>query len=124
MDRQPAERGAATVYAAVLAVVATTACAVTLHVAAVARLQHHVTASADLAALAASQAVLRGDDGCEAARRVASANLTVLHRCTVEEAVATVVVERSARLWGRSVSVHRTARAAPSDYRPGGAEGP
>ncbi|MGH1561188.1 Rv3654c family TadE-like protein [Mumia sp. DW29H23] len=122
--RSSAERGAATVYAAVLAVVATTACTIALHVAAVARLQHHVTAAADLAALAASQAALNGDDGCAAARRIATANATSLRACALAEAVATVVVERSGRVWGRSITVHRTARAAPSDYRPAAEEGP
>ncbi|MFC6150432.1 MULTISPECIES: Rv3654c family TadE-like protein [Mumia] len=108
----------ATVYAATIAVLLAAACVVVLQVAAVARLQHHVSSAADLTAIAASQAAVSGADACGAARRIASANRTVLRECELRAAAATVVVERTARLWGRELSVRRTARAAPSDYVP------
>ncbi|WP_370617345.1 Rv3654c family TadE-like protein [Mumia sp. Pv 4-285] len=118
VGRDGGDAGAATVYSTLIAVFLVAACIVVLQVAAVARLQHHVSSSADLAAVAASQAAVSGADACRAARTIAEAKATVLARCDTQQAAVTVAVERSARVWGRELTVRRTARAAPSDYRP------
>lgn len=121
--RSRSERGAGAVYGVVAVVVLSTAFVVALHVAALARVQHQVTAAADLVALAASASVQAGGDGCARAERLARANEVRLRSCELAAAVATVVVERSARVWGTTITIHRTARAAPRDYVPAGGGG-
>lgn len=111
------EHGSASVYAAVVIGVLALASVVALQLTSVSRLQHQVTAAADLAALAASQAQSAGRDGCRAAAAVADANGSRLVSCSMAGLVATVVVSRrSARMWGTTWSIRRHARAAPSDY--------
>ncbi|QMW66709.1 hypothetical protein H4N58_01695 [Mumia sp. ZJ1417] len=112
------EGGAGAVYGLVVVTVFATAFAIAVQVAALARLQHQVTAAADLTALAASGSADGGGDGCAQAERIAAANEVRLRSCALDAAVATVVVERSARTWGVTLTLKRTARAAPRDYVP------
>ncbi|MGH3423905.1 MAG: Rv3654c family TadE-like protein [Nocardioidaceae bacterium] len=111
------ERGSATVYALVACMLLVLACVVGLQVAALARLQHKVSAAADLAALAASRATVGGEDGCRAAARIADANHAELVSCEMAAEVATLeVAGTTPPMWGRSWTVRRTARAGPADY--------
>ena len=121
--RSRSDAGAGAVYGVVAAAVLATAFVVGLHVVALARLQHQVTAAADLVALAASGAAAAGGDGCARAQRVARANEVRVSSCVLDLAVATVVVERTARPWGVVLTIRRTARAAPRDYVPAGGGG-
>lgn len=120
MQRCPArtaERGAATVHAASIVVVLLAVSLIGLQVGSISRLQHAVTSTADLAALAASRAAADGADGCSAAARVAERNHARLTSCELAQAAATVeVTASSARMWGRTWTVRRHARAAPADY--------
>ena len=118
--RQPTERGSATVYLLVACVVLAFAAVLVVQVAALARLQHQVTAAADLSALAASRASVAGRDACAAAERIALANGAELVSCRMAVDVATVkVAGESRRIWGRRWTIGRTARAGPADYLTG-----
>lgn len=111
------ERGAATVYAVLIAAVLMMGCVVAVQIATIARLQHTVTAAADLAALAAAQSAVSGDEGCEAARVIARRNHAEVASCEMDADVATVqVAGTSPRFWGRTWTIKRAARAGPSDY--------
>src|SRR5699024_2113335 len=87
-----ADRGSATVYALFAFTLLALACVVVMQVAAVARLQHKVTAAADLAAIAAARAAVAGGDGCAAAEGIARRNHTELVGCQMDAAVATLEV--------------------------------
>lgn len=111
------ERGAATVYALVVAALVMMACVIAMQIAAIARLQHTVAAAADLAALAASQSAASGEEGCAAARTIAHRNHAEVASCRMDAEVATVqVAGTSPRIWGRTWTITRAARAGPSDY--------
>lgn len=111
------ERGAATVYAVVIGLVVMMSCVVAVQIATLARLQHTVTAAADLAALAASQSAVSGGEGCATARAIARRNHAQVASCRMDAAVATVqVAGTSPRIWGRTWTIKRAARAGPSDY--------
>lgn len=111
--------GSATIHAATIVFLMTMLGVVSLQVAALARVQHTVTAAADLAALAAADAAAAGGDGCSAAREVARRNHATMTACRLDEAAATLEVSgTTAEMWGRTWTITRTARAAPSDYRP------
>lgn len=111
------ERGSATIYALLACLVLVLAAVVGMQVATLARLQHQVTAAADLAALAAAKASVGGADGCTAAARIAVANHAELVSCDLAADVATLeVVGTSPPMWGRSWTIRRTARAGPADY--------
>ncbi|MGN6252373.1 MAG: Rv3654c family TadE-like protein [Marmoricola sp.] len=82
--RTPGEAGAATVFAlALLALLVVVALACAVAVAALAG-HRHAEAAADLAALAAAQALQRADDACGAAAQVATANGARLDDCALE----------------------------------------
>ncbi|MFY0409565.1 Rv3654c family TadE-like protein [Solicola sp. PLA-1-18] len=111
------ERGSGTVHAATVCVALAAVALVAVQAAGLLAVKHRVTAAADLAALAASQAAETGGEGCESAAEVARLNGARLVRCQMVASVATVAVDgRSPRVLGRRWSVERTARAAPSDH--------
>ncbi|MDO9378149.1 MAG: flp pilus-assembly TadE/G-like family protein [Nocardioidaceae bacterium] len=111
------EHGSGTVHVVTACLVLATLALVAVQLAGLLALKHRVTAAADLAALAASQAVESGAEGCAAASRVADANRATLSRCRLVGSVATVEVDAtSERVLGRRWSVTRTARAAPADF--------
>lgn len=84
--------------------------------------KHRAQAAADLAALAGSAAILRGDDGCAVARSVAAKNGAHLVRCRTDLAVVTVSAERPADLLARfRFRASADARAAPDFYVSSGA---
>jgi secretion/DNA translocation related TadE-like protein len=71
-------------------------------------------AAADLAALAGAVAHQRGEDGCAAAARVASANSGVLTECTVEGDDVGVEVRVTGPRWlGQVNDLAGRARAGP-----------
>ena len=79
--------------------------------------KHRAQSAADLAALAGSAAVLRGDDGCLVAKSVARHNGAPLVKCRADLAVVTVRAERLAALMGRfRFRADADARAAPDFY--------
>lgn len=111
------ERGSATVYALVVGIVLTTGTVLGAQATTLIRLQHEVSAAADLAAIAAVSAQMDGDDGCAQAERVAHRGGAEVVACTMTADVATVTTRGvSARMWGQRFAVQKKARAAPSDY--------
>ena len=81
------------------------------------RLQHEVSAAADLGAVAASAAAVSGADGCAAARNVVELNGARLVGCSMAFEVATVIArDTSGPMWGQRFAVERKARALPADY--------
>ncbi|MRJ75356.1 hypothetical protein GEV29_02285 [Aeromicrobium sp. SMF47] len=111
------ERGAVTVHAATIATLLVIAALVVVQVAGLVRMRHRVAAAADLAALAASQASVAGEDGCSAARAIARRNDAELVSCRMDYDVATVTAraERPS-WWGVAWSTEQKARAAPDFY--------
>lgn len=111
------ERGAITGYAASVAVLLVIATLVMTQVAGLVRLRHHVAGAADLAALAASQASVAGEDGCRAARSIARRNDAELLTCRMDYDVATVTTRGTSRSWwGHRWAFEQDARAAPDFY--------
>lgn len=111
------ERGAITVLAVVVAAGLILVGAVALQATALVQLRHQAAAAADLAALAASRAVVAGDDGCAVARQIARDNGARVSRCRLDEAVATITVRlESKRWWGQTWRIEQRARAAPASY--------
>lgn len=81
------------------------------------RLRHQVAASADLAALAGSQASVAGANGCASARMVARSNGARLVACRMDFDVATVRARAISRAWwGKRWVAEQKARAAPVEY--------
>jgi secretion/DNA translocation related TadE-like protein len=77
--------------------------------------QRRVQAAADLAALAGAGALQRGDDGCDAASRMAARNGASMDRCRVDDRDVVVTLARAGPLlWGRSAEVRAMARAGPA----------
>lgn len=114
------DRGAVTVHAVTIATVLVIAALVIGEIAGLVRLRHRVAAAADLAALAASQASVAGDNGCAEARSIARRNGARLERCRMDYDVATLTARgTSARWWGHRWAVEQTARAAPDFYLAG-----
>ena len=75
---------------------------------------HRAGAAADLAALAAAQAVRDGSDGCAAATRVAQANRARVAACLPDGMQVRVTVEvDTPRMVGLVWSVPASARAGP-----------
>ena len=74
------ERGAVTIYAVAIASLLAMIAVVIVQASTLVRLQHEVTKAADLSALAATQASVRGEDGCAAAKDLAERNHTKLVR--------------------------------------------
>jgi secretion/DNA translocation related TadE-like protein len=114
---KPSERGAVTVHAAAVAVLLVVAALVMTQVAGLVRLRHRVAAAADLAALAASQASVHGEDGCAVAKRIARRNGADLLTCRMDYDVATVTTRGSSTVWwGHRWAFEQDARAAPDYY--------
>ena len=111
------ERGAMTIQAAWAAIVLVVAALVIVQVTQLIRMRHQVAAAADLAALAGSQASVRGEDGCAAARVVARRNGARLAACRMDFDVATVTARAtSGSWWGTRWTAEQKARAAPASY--------
>ncbi|MGW7517030.1 Rv3654c family TadE-like protein [Streptomyces sp. NPDC054796] len=110
-----ADRGSATVWAALTAVVLCGVLAVVLGLGQAVAARHRAGGGADLAALAAAGHALEGEArACDGARRVAAAQRTWLARCAVRGEVADVTV--GAR-WGPYAPEVR-ARAGPPTPTP------
>lgn len=117
--RSGREAGAATVYAASVAVLLTTVALVVTQVAGLVRLKHSVAAAADLSALAASRASVDGDDPCAAARVIARRNGAIVLTCRMDFDVATITTRGTSHTWwGHRWAFERKARAAPDFYLP------
>jgi secretion/DNA translocation related TadE-like protein len=113
------ERGAVTVHAATIAVLLLVAALIIAEMAGLVRLRHRVAAAADLAALAATQASVAGEDGCAAARRIAGSNDADIVTCRMDFDVATITTRATSRTWwGHRWAVEQKARAAPDFYLP------
>ena len=111
------ERGAVTVHAAVIAVMLVVAALIITEMAGLVRLRHRVAAAADLAALAATQASVAGEDGCAAARRIAGRNDAEVLQCRMDFDVATITTRAtSGTWWGHRWAIEQRARAAPDFY--------
>ncbi|MCC5032175.1 flp pilus-assembly TadE/G-like family protein [Streptomyces sp. WAC 00631] len=113
-----ADRGSATVWTAVTA---TALCAVFAAVLALGQAvvtRHRAGGGADLAALAAADHALSGQDAaCGLARRVAEAQGVRLVRCVVRGEVSDVTAEATTGPFASRVR----ARAGPADHLVGGA---
>ena len=119
MRRYP-ETGAATAYAASIAVLLTTAALVVTQVAGLVRLKHSVAAAADLSALAASRASVNGEEACDAATAIARRNGARVLTCRMDFDVATVTARGTSRTWwGHRWAFEQKARAAPNFYLSG-----
>lgn len=115
--RAVTESGVATLSAVTVAVALIGMAVVLLQVGLVLATKHRVQAGADLAALAGSEAAVRGRDACHAARSVARHNEVSLTACRVQLAVVTVrTASRPGRTWGIRWQARAKARAAPSYY--------
>ncbi|MGA8988343.1 Rv3654c family TadE-like protein [Aeromicrobium sp.] len=111
------DRGAATVSVAILALALVLVVVVATEMAGLVRLRHRVAAAADLAALAATQASVAGDDACDQARRIAERNGATVTRCRMDYDVATITARAASRTWwGLEWSFEQDARAAPAFY--------
>ncbi len=111
------ERGAVTIYAVVIGSLLGMVAMVIVQASTLVRLQHEVTKAADLSALAATQASVRGGDGCAAAKDLAHRNHARLVRCRMDFDVASVTTRGESRsVWGKHFGFERKARAAPLDY--------
>ena len=116
------EEGAVTAYAASIAFVLVIAGLVITQVAGLVRLRHEVSAAADLAALAASQASVAGRDACEVGEDIARRNGTTLVACRMDFDVATVSARASSPTWwDHRWAFEQEARAAPASYLDPGA---
>ncbi|MCW2841935.1 MAG: hypothetical protein JWR55_3418 [Aeromicrobium sp.] len=117
LRRHRPEGGAATAHAVSIGVGLLVVTLVMVQAAGLVRLRHRVAAAADLAALAASQASVAGDDGCAKARTIARRNGAELVRCRMDYDVATVTARaRSEPWWSRTWGTEQRARAAPETY--------
>jgi len=112
--RRSEQRGAATVTALSLLSVLMLAAFVAAGAVALVAGHRKAQSAADLAALAAAQALQRGDDPCTAGREIASAQNAALTGCSVEgsEVVVIASVHLSSLLGGSSLEGR--ARAGPS----------
>jgi len=107
-----AERGAATVFGLALIAVLVSFAMLCAAAASLIGTHRRAEAAADLAALAAAQAVADGNDGCGAAATIARANDANLGSCQVEGANVVVTVSvPSARVFGAGLSLPARARA-------------
>jgi len=76
--------------------------------------------AADLAALAAAQALQQGDNGCAAADEVAAANGARLDRCRLDDFDAIVTVRVTGPALLGAPALRARARAGPDESRPAG----
>lgn len=110
-----ADRGVATVWAAVTAAALCAVFAVVLALGQAVATRHRAGGAADLAALAAADRALEGPEAaCGAARRVALAQDAVIVRCTVHGDIADVVARSSFGPYEPAVR----ARAGPPTAAP------
>jgi secretion/DNA translocation related TadE-like protein len=117
--RRRTEDGIATVFAVTAVGLICVLAVALVQVGLVVVAKHRAQTAADLAALAGSAAILRGQDGCATARSVAARNGAGLDRCRADLAVVTVAAERPAELLGRfRFRASAEARAAPDFYVP------
>lgn len=115
--RRHADRGAITVHAAAVAALLVVAALLLTEMAGLVRLRHRVAAAADLAALAASQASVRGDEACPVARQVADRNDASVLVCRMDYDVATITARGTSRTWwGHRWAFEQKARAVPDYY--------
>lgn len=115
--RRQAERGVATVWAAVLISVLSLVTFVVAGMTGVISARHQAESSADLAALAAAVSARDGGDPCAAAEEVVHANAGSLVRCTTTPGrVVEVSVEVATPvLWGTTWEQVGMARAGPAE---------
>ncbi|WP_410537404.1 Rv3654c family TadE-like protein [Streptomyces sp. KL2] len=112
---RPAERGSATVWAALCGLVLCTVAAGVLALGQAVVTRHRAGAAADAAALAAADHALRGaEEACAAARRVAAAQRARVVRCRVREEIADLTVRVRAGPYSAGVR----ARAGPAAAAP------
>ena len=115
--RHRSDKGSVTVYALIAGLMLCLGTIIAAQGTALVRLQHEVSAAADLAAVAASAAAVGGADGCAAARQVVNRNGANLVACSMADEVATVTAGgTSGKFWGQRFTVERKARALPADY--------
>jgi len=115
--RRRSDRGSVTVYALMAGFMLCLGTIIGAQATALIRLQHEVSAAADLAAVAASAAAVSGADGCAVARHIAERNGASLVACSMAYEVATVTARgTSGPFWGQRFKVERKARALPADY--------
>ena len=111
------DRGSVTVHAVTATVVMIVTALIIVQATSLVSMRHRVAAAADLAALAASQASVEGDDGCRAARVIARRNGAELIACRMDFDVATVTARaESPSWWGGRWKTEQRARAAPASY--------
>ncbi|WP_282688321.1 MULTISPECIES: Rv3654c family TadE-like protein [unclassified Streptomyces] len=114
-----ADRGVATVWAAVTVAALCTVFAVVLALGQAVAARHRAGGAADLAALAAADLALEGAEAaCEAARRVALAQDAVVVRCAVEGEVADVTARSGFGLYLPTVRARAGPQAGPSGRAP------
>ncbi|CAL9484130.1 Rv3654c family TadE-like protein [Streptomyces radiopugnans] len=110
-----AERGSATVWAALCGLVLCTVAVGVLGLGQAVVTRHRAGAAADAAALAAADHALRGaEEACAAARRVAAAQGARVVRCRVREEIADLTVRVRAGPYSAGVR----ARAGPAAAAP------
>jgi secretion/DNA translocation related TadE-like protein len=112
---RPDERGAATVFAvACLAVLLLVGSALGV-VAAMVRAHRAAQSAADLAALAAASALVRGRDPCGSAAAITVANGAELVACDIQRRDVVVAVEVAGPRWlGQTGDLTAQARAGPA----------
>ncbi|MEU7328566.1 Rv3654c family TadE-like protein [Streptomyces parvus] len=114
-----ADRGVATVWAAVTVAALCTVFAVVLALGQAVAARHRAGGAADLAALAAADRALEGAEAaCEAARRVALAQDAVVVRCAVEGEVADVTARSGFGPYLPTVRARAGPQAGPSGRAP------
>ncbi|MCW2747046.1 MAG: hypothetical protein JWP10_188 [Nocardioidaceae bacterium] len=110
------ERGSASIYSVTILALLMFMMLVGVHLSTLVRDTHEAARAADLAAIAATEAAIAGQDGCLLARRVARANDARVIACSMRFEVATVTARvTSAPIWGKRFQFDRRARAAPAD---------
>lgn len=113
------ERGAVAVHAATVAMLLVVAALLITELAGLVRLRHRVASAADLAALAASQASVSGEEACAVARRIAERNDAKVLVCRMDLDVATITARGTSHTWwGHRWAFEQKARAAPDYYLP------
>ena len=109
--------GVASVHGIWVVAAVTAVALIAVQVAGLVQLRHRAASAADLAALAASRASVEGQDGCEAAERIAQRNEARLETCRMDLEVATVTTRlESTPWWGGRWVTTQDARAAPVHY--------
>lgn len=111
------ERGSATVIGAVLVTALLASCLLVVHLGAAVIARHRAASAADLAALAAASAAVRGSGApCAAAVEIAAAGAGRVDSCEVSGWEVRVVVSAAAGVLGQRATAR--ARAGP-DLGPG-----